>query len=168
MSELESPIHALIGHSAGAMTMMRARQVHGVQAAHYVSINGPRAPYPPIEQLALQLNPGSGVLTRCRPYFAGQFGDRFEDLNDGRIYAYAGQGQLMAIHDQDDDQVHPGDAEVVTRTWPNGVRHQTQGLGHQRVLYDAGVHERIALAFSREPGDLPAAASTAIQETTHS
>ena len=168
LAELEQPIHALIGHSAGAMTMMRARQVHGIQAKHYVSINGPRAPYPPIEQLDLRLKPGARVLSRCKPYFGAQFGDSFDALNDGRIYAYAGQGQLLAIHDQNDDQVDPGDAEVVTRTWPSGARHRTQGLGHQRMLYDPGVHERVAEFLKLQPGSLSETASSDLQETTYS
>lgn len=168
LAELEQPIQALIGHSAGAMTMMRARQVHGIGAEHYVSINGPRAPYPPIKQLDLQLQPGQAVLTRCKPYFASQFGDSFDALNDGRIYAYAGQGKLLAIHDEDDDQVDSGDAEVVTRTWPSGARHRTQGLGHQRVLYDPDVHERVAEFLKLQPGSASETASPDLQETAHS
>lgn len=160
LASLERPIHALIGHSAGAMTMMQSRQQHGIQAEHYISINGPRAPYPPVEQLDLQLRPGDRVLARCRPYFARQFGAQFEQLDDGRIYQYLGQGGLLAIHDQDDDQVHPGDAAVVTRTWPRAATFITQGLGHQRVLYDAGVHQRIA----RFLGQLPPATAPRITE----
>ena len=166
LAELEQPLHALIGHSAGAMTMMRARQVHGIRAEHYVSINGPRAPYPPIRQLDLQLQPGQAVLARCKPYFAGQFGDRFDALDDGRVYAYGGQGQLLAIHDEDDDQVDADDASVVTHSWPNGLSHRSQGLGHQRVLYDAGVHQCVARFLGQPPlsGTTPPSAN--IQEAS--
>lgn len=166
LAELQQPVHALIGHSAGAMTMMRARQVHGIQADHYISINGPRAPYPPVLQLDLQLRPGANVLARCKPYFAQPFGDRFEALDDGRIYTFAGQGQLLAIHDEHDDQVEPNDADVVIRSWPNGLSHRTHGLGHQRVLYDAGVHQRIARFIGGLPESTPEEPSAIPQEST--
>lgn len=166
LAGLDQTVHALIGHSAGAMTMMRARQVHGIQAKHYVSINGPRAPYPPIRQLDLQLQPGQAVLDRCKPYFADPFGDHFDALDDGRIYAYANQGRLLAIHDEDDDQVESGDADVVIRGWPAGHSHCTRGLGHQRVLYDASVHQCIARFIGGLPGSASQEPSAIPQEST--
>ena len=168
LKQLGDPVHALIGHSAGAMTMMRSRQVHGVGAACYVSINGPRAPYPPVEQLGLQLNPGRRVLDLCKPYFAGQFGDDYEALDDGRVYRYAGHGRLLAIHDEEDEQVRSTDAELVTRSWPTGSSQTTQGLGHQRVLYDAGVHQRIGEFLEQPLPSTPSESNAAQAESAAS
>ncbi len=141
--ELNEPLHALIGHSAGGLTMMAARDKYGMRAANYVCINAPRAPYPPITTLRRLLHPRESVLERCREYFFAQFDIEAHRLDCAAAFRHLGQGRLLLIYDRDDDQVGHADAELIARDWPKAMVVKTSGLGHHRVLWSDDIHTSV-------------------------
>lgn len=159
-AQLPQPPQALIGHSAGGMSMMAARELRGLRAARYVCINAPRFPYPPLRQLHKLLAPRAGVLARCRDYYAAQFHSDWQRLADGRIYRPLDEAQLLLINDRDDDQVAAADGELIAAQWPGAQTHCTQGLGHQQVLWSQEVMNAVswfltddaAISAARAPG----------------
>jgi hypothetical protein len=50
---------------------------------------------------------------------------------------------LLAIYDRDDTRVDHGDAERIAGLWPGCRIVKTEGLGHNRILQDAGVIEAV-------------------------
>jgi len=168
--ELVHPIHALVGHSAGGLTMMAARAA-GVRADHYVCLNAPRAPYPPMATLRRLLAPRGAVLERCRQHFYSQFDFNPEDLERAAAFRYSGQGRLLLVYDRDDEQVSHADAELIARNWPDVVVVKTSGHGHHRVLKSDVVHAEVGrfLTGGRRPDagvPLTAAPEPAFQGAT--
>jgi pimeloyl-ACP methyl ester carboxylesterase len=49
---------------------------------------------------------------------------------------------LLVIHDEDDREMPIRSGELVARSWPRAELVRTSGLGHRRILRDAGVIER--------------------------
>ena len=64
--------------------------------------------------------------------------------------AAAGPGigavKVLVLHDEDDEIVPYLEGEAIAAAWPGAVLHGTRGLGHNRMLRDAGVI-RTAVAF---------------------
>lgn len=153
---LAEPLHSLVGHSAGGLTMMTARVSAGVTARNYVCINAPRAPYPPIASIRETLAPGAAVLERCRAYYADQFPFDAARLDAGEAYRYHGRGRLMLVYDYDDPRVDIDDADVVARQWPNAEIFRTRGFGHQNTLWSEEIVSAVAEFICRDvaPGTL--------------
>lgn len=133
------PIHAYVGHSAGALCMMAARERHHLRAAHYVCLCAPSAPYVPVREIQQRLNPRADMLRRCEAYYAAQFDRSWQELDQGAAFRYAGQGRLLLIYDVDDARVDHRDDARVRAVWPAARVIKTRGLGHQKVLWDRGV-----------------------------
>jgi len=140
------PIHAYVGHSAGALCMMAARELRGLRAAHYVCLCAPRAPYVPVREIAQRLQPREGVLRRCEAHYAAQFERSWQDLDHGCAFRDPGHGRLLLVYDMDDARVDNSDDACIRSVWPAAQVIKTRGLGHQKVLWDANVC-RYVLAF---------------------
>lgn len=158
--DLHRPWHALVGHSAGGLTMMAARAAGAVRADRYVCLNAPRAPYPPITTLRRLVRPRESVLARCRAHFDAQFDFAPEPLYAGAAFASPHGGRLLLIYDRADDQVEVADADRIARRWPGALIWKTEGLGHHRVLWNRAVHERVG-AFLSGALDAPLATPAA-------
>src|SRR6266536_3024155 len=59
---LHEDIYAYVGHSAGALTMMAARDLKGLHAQRYVCICAPSYPFPPIVAIQRILDPKKEVV----------------------------------------------------------------------------------------------------------
>ena len=140
---LKRPVHACVGHSAGGLGMMAARTLHGLHAERYICICAPRAPYVPVDEIRKQLNPGDAVLERCRAYYAQSFGQSWEVLDRAWAYSPRSDERLMLIYDRNDGRVEPGDGHRILQAWPQAELVQTEGLGHQKVLWDSQVADRV-------------------------
>ncbi|MBI2771091.1 MAG: alpha/beta fold hydrolase [Burkholderiales bacterium] len=130
---LGEEVHAYVGHSAGAMTLMAARAARGVRAARYVSICAPSHPFPPIEVIRKRLNPPEAVLALYRGHIARQFGRSWEQLEAGAVWAGTGAGHLL-FYDEGDRFVPHAVGDRVLGWCPGARLVKTQGYGHTRVL----------------------------------
>lgn len=140
---LDQDVYALVGHSAGGMTMMAARTRHGIRAQRYVCLNAPRAPYPPIQGIRTALAPRQSVLDACRARLDAQFDQPHAFLEQAGLYRYQGQGRLLLVYDHDDDQVDHDDAQRIAQGWPDATVLKTNGLGHHRVMWAPQVHHLV-------------------------
>ncbi len=128
-----APLHALVGHSAGGLTMMAARQLRGVRARRYVCINAPHHPYPPLVQIRRRIDPGADVIERYRGFLAGQFLTDWASLEAGCAWEGAGS-DLLLCYDRDDRYIDPGDAGRIHARCPGSTLALTRGFGHAGVL----------------------------------
>lgn len=137
------PVHAWVGHSAGGLAMMRARALHGVAGGRYVVISAPLFPYVPLERMR-ELGAPEAALEHVKMGLAEQFRTGWSRLAAGISFAPEDEGRpLLAIYDRDDTRVDHGDSERIAGLWRGCRIVKTEGLGHNRILQDAGVIEAV-------------------------
>jgi pimeloyl-ACP methyl ester carboxylesterase len=135
---------AWIGHSAGGQGMMAARARHGVSAtSRYVCLSTPIAPYVPIDALRRETGASDSEIARAKAVFGAHFGQNWEAMERGVLYAPDPGRALLMVQDRADPLVRHEDADRIAAGWPGAVVFKTDGLGHNRVLRDAGVIHRI-------------------------
>ncbi|WP_460503569.1 hypothetical protein, partial [Hymenobacter agri] len=69
---------------------------------------------------------------------------------DSFAVAAAGPGtraeQVLVLHDEHDEIIPFAEGRHIAAAWPHAWLHATRGLGHNRILRDAGVIQH-AVAF---------------------
>jgi len=141
---LDQPVFAYIGHSAGGLGMMAARELKGIRAERYVCLCAPRAPYVPVNDIRKIVGPPKAVLERFKLYYAGHFDSTWEDLDRGRAFAQSDHARLLLLYDENDDRVEHADGERVQAIWPSAKVMKTRGLGHQKIMWDPQVIDEVA------------------------
>jgi pimeloyl-ACP methyl ester carboxylesterase len=140
--ELQAPVRAIVGHSAGGLAAMVA-QWHGlVEAERYVCIASPSYPYPPLEGVARRLAPPAGLLRRYRTYLADQLRAQWSQLE--ACEAFAGLGdRLLLIYDEKDRFVSHTQADRIASVCTGARVHKTSEYGHTRLLLAPQVREEV-------------------------
>ncbi|MFH2008222.1 MAG: alpha/beta fold hydrolase [bacterium] len=134
------PVHAVIGHSAGALAAMLA-QVSGLDAKRLVLLAPPAGPITWVQELAEELHLGEDVKQRVI--------DRIEDHMArwpsirGPEVARSMEAPMLVIHDEDDTEVDWERARAIADAAPLAELVTTHGLGHRRILRDADVVRRV-------------------------
>jgi len=134
---------AWVCHSASGLCLAAARIRYGLNPARLVFLATPRGPYIPINELIHHLHPRDGVLQRCREYYAGEFGMRWEELDRCAAFANHGDAKLLLIQDRQDPRVEDGDAEKIAAAWGKARIFHTEGLGHLKLLWSDDVATEI-------------------------
>jgi pimeloyl-ACP methyl ester carboxylesterase len=130
---LHEEVHAYVGHSAGALSMMAARALKGIHARRYACICAPSFPFPPIDVIQKKLNPKKGVLESYKAYIAEQFKTTWEQLQAGCSYANAGSDTLL-VYDETDRFVNHSEGDKIQRLCPGARLVKTRAYSHQRIL----------------------------------
>jgi len=139
---LQQDVHAFVGHSAGAMAMMAARDRKGLEASRYVCICAPSHPFPPIEIIREKLNPTDGVLEQYRRHLAGLFDDTWENLRSGSLFAEAGSN-LLLIYDKFDRFIDHSEGDKIQAICPGAHLIKTSSYGHMKVLMSTELTESV-------------------------
>ncbi|MCW5648570.1 MAG: alpha/beta fold hydrolase [Ramlibacter sp.] len=130
---LGEPVHAWVGHSAGALTLMAARAAGAIQGARFVSICAPSHPFPPIAVIRQKLNPPEPALQRYREHIAGQFGLSWSALEGGAAWRGTVEPQLL-FYDATDRFVPHTEGDRVAALCPQARLVKTHGYSHTKVL----------------------------------
>ena len=110
----------------------------------------------PADRLAL-VAPNADVLTMTevmarRLGYTDRSSSRFDvlladlagrPLADFNLTTMSGQPSTLVVHDRADKEVPYTDGARVAEAWPSADLMTTDGLGHQRILRDAGVVDRV-------------------------
>jgi pimeloyl-ACP methyl ester carboxylesterase len=136
------PVHALIGHSMGAMMCARAMQL-GLPVERVVMIAAPAEimPYLRFFQRVFGLSDTTvdGMISVLHSRFQLSPADAAaERLAVGRTEP------LLILHDHEDPDVPLRHPQAWTTAWPGARLEMTRGLGHRRILRD----ERVAAAVA--------------------
>lgn len=140
VSRAVGPVHAVIGHSAGAFAAMLA-QMAGLEAGRLVLMAPPNGPHEWVDELSVQLGLSSDVKQRII--------DRVEDFMArwpsirGPELARSMDVPMLVCHDQDDPHVPWETARTIAESAPQSALVTTHGLGHHRILRDADVVDRV-------------------------
>jgi len=126
-------IFAYVAHSAGALSMMAARNSKGVRAQRYICISAPSYPFPPISVIQKKLNPKEGVMNRYKQYIAEQFDSTWEKLQEGSSYTNAGS-DLLLFYDETDRFVNHTEGDRIKALCPGARLIKTNAYSHQDIL----------------------------------
>lgn len=147
--EVVGPLDGVVGHSLGGAAVGLAI-ARGLPVRRAVLV----APTVEPDAFAQQLGAAFGfdaertgnVIRRVYARFGrapGEFAlDR--DVRDAEV-------PLLVVHDVDDREVPFAHGERLASAWPGAVLERVQGLGHRRIIRDAGVVQR-AVAFVLDGG----------------
>lgn len=148
------PFEGIIGHSFGVAVTAYALRHLGVAAHRVVALSPPgRMPYLFNSFCELvQLPP------RAREAFEERVKERFgkdvwEQLSPEANVELLENIPALLIHDNEDREVTPGQAEILHQAWPGSHLLRTNGLGHRRILRDPAVIAHTVRFLQR--GELP-------------
>lgn len=133
MSQRLGDVLGHVGHSAGATSMMAARNLHGFAPSKYVCICAPSHPHPPIRGLTHRLNPRPAVLDLYRNSLARQFQSTWSELEAGAVFRGAGP-DLLLCYDHKDRFVDHSDGDKIQAWCPGSRLLKTSNHGHTRIL----------------------------------
>lgn len=133
---------AAVGHSMGGAAVALAA-VRGLPLAALATLGTPRAAAAWFEQFTAALALRPPVREALRERLERRVGVRIDDLDLPRLAPVRADVPLLVVHDRGDREVPFEDAAAIAGAWPGARLHATEGLGHRRILRDAGVVEAV-------------------------
>lgn len=139
--DLHGAPHAIVAHSFGAAATTLALNA-GTGAGRVVLLAPPANLGGFIDRFGTMVGASRAVMTRTRDLVARRLGMPWSAFS---LESLAGRqtAPALVIHDRDDQEVKIDEGEAVARTWPGAELVVTRGLGHWRILRDAGVLHRV-------------------------
>ncbi len=144
-----SPLAGVIAHSGGATAAAWAIQYFQDFSAPPMAFLAPMASpirYKRLFHDALGLN--NAAMRRFDERTERRFGFKWADLEVPGMARRMNTPPVLAVHDKDDRETSWTESEAIANTWPDAQQYYTSGLGHRRILRDAGVVDRV-VAFLR-------------------
>ncbi|HLK02067.1 MAG TPA: alpha/beta fold hydrolase [Streptosporangiaceae bacterium] len=131
--------HAVIGHSFGASAVAVAA-LDGLRAERLVLIAPVSNVASGLDFFARISGLGSRTLSRMVPRMERVVGRPVADFDIALRSAEREElPPALVIHDTQDKEVPFGNGALVGGAWPGGRLVPTEGLGHKRILRDAGL-----------------------------
>lgn len=140
------PAAAVVGHSLGGAASAIAL-AHGLQAERAVLIAPPADPLVMAEQFAGMIGMARHLSRRMFARFERSLRFSVEELQAQHVAPAIARPALI-VHDLEDREVPWSDGERYARFWGEARLLSTRGLGHNRVVDNAGVIDA-ALRFLR-------------------
>jgi pimeloyl-ACP methyl ester carboxylesterase len=78
-----------------------------------------------------------------------QLGFQWEDLEVPGMATRMQTPPVLVVHDREDNETSWSEGAAIAEAWPQSVMKTTEGLGHRRVLRDAGVVEAVTSFVTR-------------------
>ena len=144
VSQSLGEVHAYVGHSAGALTMMAARGVKGIRAKRYVCICAPSHPFPPIRAIRKRLDPSPGVVKDYQDFIAEQFEVSWDELERGAAWAGVGE-DLLLFYDAADRFVDHTEGDRIAALCPGSRLIKTKTHGHVRILASGELRDAVGV-----------------------
>ncbi len=141
-------VRAIVAHSFGAASVagLPVRLPAGAPLPRLVLISAPEGPRVVAERFADFLHLPTDLVRR----FAGHIERSTGRTANSFAVATAGPGtgaeRVLVLHDEGDEIIPFAEGQQIVAAWPGARLHATRGLGHNRILRDAGVIAR-ALDF---------------------
>lgn len=163
------PVEGMIAHSFGALALVHSL-AHGLEMNKAVLISMPSRFADLVERYAhsLKLNPAvhAALKKRLHRKFA-LYGADFDEVArhfSPVYYASTIKARTLILHDQEDKQVPFVESAELAAAWPQATFIASNGLGHQRILTDAGSANAIATFFGPAAGAIKLTAPEQLAE----
>ncbi|HZX06026.1 alpha/beta hydrolase [Kribbella sp.] len=148
LEERHGPFEGVIAHSLGVPFALYAVR-EGVAARRMVMISGVADFGYLADTFCAQLGLGPKLNRELRRSIERGYFDGDNTIWD-RFSAAAGKTELLVIHNDEDDVVDPGQAQLLLRKYgPHAHFLPTTGLGHRKILSDPAVITE-AVAFLQD------------------
>ena len=134
-------VRAIVAHSFGAASVagLPVRLPAAAALPRLVLISAPEGPRVVAKRFADFLHLPAALVQR----FAGHIERSTGRPADSFAVAAAGPGtgaeQVLVLHDEGDEIIPFAEGQQIVAAWPGARLHATRGLGHNRILRDAGV-----------------------------
>ncbi|GAA2489495.1 alpha/beta fold hydrolase [Terrabacter carboxydivorans] len=148
------PARAVVAHSMGALSTLLAVR-DGWLATERVVLLAPPSGIPDLlEALRSELGLGERTMARLVERVRRRTGYAPGELGLATIAATLTdreRPELLVVHDLLDREVPHEPSRLLVRSWPGAQLLSTAGLGHRRLLADAGVGGAVARFVDRLP-----------------
>lgn len=131
------PLHGVVAHSLGAVAAGHAVAT-GLPAARLVMIASSAPPRQVLSWFGATFGLGAAGLAHLQARLEGLGGVGLEAFEPAWLGARL-KLPLLLVHDEQDKAAPLAHAQALQRALPAGRLLLTQGLGHRRILADAGV-----------------------------
>jgi pimeloyl-ACP methyl ester carboxylesterase len=141
-----APARLVVGHSAGAAACSLALRNELVantpvlETDGVVLIGSPAAPGELFKSYMRQVGIPDQLLASLRADAEKRYGFEWDILT---VRSPSRPTPALIVHDRDDLEIPYADAERIASTWPDATLLTTSGLGHQRILRDDQVVNRV-------------------------
>jgi pimeloyl-ACP methyl ester carboxylesterase len=143
--ESVGPARAIVGHSLGGVAASFALR-RGLGAERVAFLGSPADPTQFFAGFMAQIGLPRHLHTALRDRFESEYGFTLNEL-PVRPPSASPPLPALVVHDRDDREVPYASADGILRAWPAATLVTTKGLGHQRILRDASVIDRV-VAFA--------------------
>jgi pimeloyl-ACP methyl ester carboxylesterase len=137
----DTPAHAIIAHSLGcAAATLALREGLSVNRAVYLA-----PPLNPVEYTARFgdiLGLDDATIRGLQKRIEERFARKWSDYSLGES-ARTMTTPLLVVHDREDRDTFWSEGAALAEAWPGARLLTTEGLGHRRILRDAGVIEAV-------------------------
>jgi pimeloyl-ACP methyl ester carboxylesterase len=132
------PLAGVITHSFGGMVLAYAMN-HGLHAQSVVCIAAPADAHFLVDGFTQTLSMHPAVVASLCRRLERRFNHGFWERISTECNARKLSSPALVIHDLKDSSVPWQQGERIAAAWPGAQFMKTQGLGHSRILHDAGV-----------------------------
>lgn len=137
VADSAGPLHAVVGHSLGGTAIALALN-QGLRADRAVLISAPADPETFPDRFAELLAIPAPVRKAMQQNLEVRLKFQWRDLHvPGLVTALT--TRALVIHDREDSDVLPADAETIAAAWPGSQLLLTSGLGHRAIIRDPAV-----------------------------
>lgn len=147
------PLHAVIGHSAGATAAARA-VARGLPVGCLALVSPWTRPQIWVERFAAASGLSQSMGARLVRAVEADVGERLHAV-DLEVIAPAIANPTLVVHDRDDALVRVADVRAAVAALPAGRMVETCGLGHSRILRASEVVARVVEFVSRGGAGAP-------------
>ncbi|MFC4944090.1 alpha/beta hydrolase [Pseudonocardia sp. GCM10023141] len=141
--------HAVIAHSMGATATAFALR-EGVRPGRLVLLAPMGDPRAMLGAFADQLGLGTRVRAGLERSVQHRIGLPFEAFDVAATAGVVAVPPTLVVHDRGDREVASAESRTIAAAWPGSRLVLTEGLGHRKLLRDAGVLEDV-VGFVRAP-----------------
>jgi pimeloyl-ACP methyl ester carboxylesterase len=133
------PLAGLVAHSLGGLVSSYAMS-QGMEVGSMVLVSTPSAPGPFFESLMKMARIPKARREEVMAGAEALLGATFDSFAIRNSWL-GNKSPALIIHDRGDRQVPFASADEILSSIPEAELHETEGLGHNRILNDAGVME---------------------------
>jgi pimeloyl-ACP methyl ester carboxylesterase len=160
----QGPAYGVIAHSLGAAAISQALK-RGLRATKIVFLATATDFRPTLDLFQAYLGFGPRVRDRFLRRFARKFGPMEDFVVSSVIEKLTGLPELLVIHDRGDRETPYEGSVRLAEVWPGARIELTEGLGHNRVLWDPAVVESARSFFAASEDRAPRDQVGTVQET---
>ena len=141
-------VRAIVAHSFGAASVagLPVRLPEAAPLPRLVLLSAPLGPREVAARFADFLHLSDDFVARFARYVEQATGRPADSFGAAVAGPGVGAEKVLVLHDEEDAIIPYSEGRAIAAAWPGAVLHTTRGLGHNRILRDAGVVQS-AVAF---------------------